>query len=253
MDEKKIDGPSMNDVSYQVMPKKGGASIQPKAVPNQSAESVPVPAPVMQSSGGMGAMGYSIVALVVLLILGGLAYYFLGGKLFGTKAVDQTPVSSRLPKPWLSEHFTVETCNDQSVCGDSADPDKDGYDNYSEFVANTDPMSADSDSDGLADGDEMNIYHTDPLQKYTDKRDIAVQSGFTDGASIKNGYDPLTPGSKFTETRLAQIRDSIAQFQLHAPTTSTLNITPAGNTSVNPEAGGTAPNPTPSGTPDTTK
>lgn len=201
---------SMDEVSYQVMPQSGG-HVPPPPVPSYSGP----------SSSGSGKAAYWVIALIVLVILGGLAYYFLGGSLWSTK--EEPVTTSRLPRAWLSEHFGVETCNDQSVCGENADTDKDGYVNYNEFVSGTEPSESDTDGDGLADGDEVNIYHTDPLQKFTDKRDIAVQNNYTDSASIKNGYDPLTPGSKFTDTRLKQIQDSSTQFGRHEPTITTLS------------------------------
>ncbi len=50
----------------------------------------------------------------------------------------------------------------------------------------------DSDSDGLSDLDELNIYHTDPNHPDTD------QDGFLDGSEIKYNFDPnvKAPGDK---------------------------------------------------------
>lgn len=47
-------------------------------------------------------------------------------------------------------------------------------------------VSRDSDRDGVSDYDEENIYHTNPFSADTDN------DGFTDGAEILAGYDPLS-------------------------------------------------------------
>jgi len=48
-------------------------------------------------------------------------------------------------------------------------------------------MIKDSDSDGISDYDEIHIYGTDPFSADTDG------DGFTDGAEILSGFDPLDP------------------------------------------------------------
>ncbi len=44
-----------------------------------------------------------------------------------------------------------------------ADTDKDGLDDYTEYLLNTDPRSADTDGDGLTDEEEVNRWQTNPL------------------------------------------------------------------------------------------
>jgi hypothetical protein len=70
-----------------------------------------------------------------------------------------------------------------------ADPDHDGLTNLQEFQQGTDPHNADTDGDGLRDGDEVNIYHTNPLVPDTDG------DGVPDGVEIANGTDPLNAAS----------------------------------------------------------
>jgi hypothetical protein len=53
------------------------------------------------------------------------------------------------------------------------------------FALKAEAVSIDSDSDGLTDYDEINIYHTDPNNSDTDS------DGYNDGDEIKNGYSPL--------------------------------------------------------------
>src|SRR5205085_12520175 len=65
------------------------------------------------------------------------------------------------------------------------DPDRDGLTNLQEFTAGTDPNKADSDGDGLNDGDEVNKYHTNPLLADTDG------DGIPDSVEIQTGTNPL--------------------------------------------------------------
>ena len=149
--------------------------------------------------------------------------------MLGIKKTPEAPAlpvsNTKLPKVWLMQYFSSEICNDQNTCGDEADPDHDGLTNYNEFKANTMPTSPDTDSDGLADGDEINIYKTDPTLQYTDPREIVSENDWTDGFQIKGGYDPLTPGLKFTDSRKQQIEADTLKFPLHEPTISSLGQT----------------------------
>ncbi len=65
------------------------------------------------------------------------------------------------------------------------DNDQDGLSNYEEYMLGTDPLMADSDYDGLSDGDEENTYGTDPLNPDTDG------DGLPDGDEIALGLNPL--------------------------------------------------------------
>ncbi|OGE83223.1 MAG: hypothetical protein A3B95_03915 [Candidatus Doudnabacteria bacterium RIFCSPHIGHO2_02_FULL_43_13b] len=190
--------------------------LQKKVEPAGVKMSVPPP-PSPQSS---KRMVYIIAAVVVVVVVAGLAYFLLGKS---NEPAQQEQVVSKLPKVWLNQYFQQEICEDQSKCGDAANPDSDGLNNYDEFKAGTVPNDPDSDKDGLADGDEVNIYKTEPTLKYTDRREIVSQNDWTDGFQIKNGYDPLTPGLPFTESRNQQIATDTAALGLHEPTITTLS------------------------------
>jgi outer membrane protein OmpA-like peptidoglycan-associated protein len=64
--------------------------------------------------------------------------------------------------------------------GGSADPDKDGLTNNQEKQLGTNKRNADTDTDGLSDGDEVNKYSTSPLESDSD------------GDGIKDGDEILT-------------------------------------------------------------
>ncbi|HEX5615086.1 MAG TPA: hypothetical protein VFZ83_08005, partial [Acidimicrobiia bacterium] len=70
---------------------------------------------------------------------------------------------------------------------DDADTDDDGLSDGDEvLVYGTDPLDADTDDDGLSDGDEVLVYGTDPLDADTD------DDGLSDGDEVLvYGTDPL--------------------------------------------------------------
>jgi outer membrane protein OmpA-like peptidoglycan-associated protein len=69
---------------------------------------------------------------------------------------------------------------------DQDDEDNDGLTNAQERRLGTNPKVADTDGDGLSDGDEVKIYHTNPLRMDTDG------DGLTDGDEVqKYKTDPL--------------------------------------------------------------
>ncbi|WP_461422263.1 M4 family metallopeptidase [Ketobacter sp.] len=65
------------------------------------------------------------------------------------------------------------------------DGDNDGLTNLEEYAFKTDPTVADSDQDGLSDGDEVNIYETSPIRADTDA------DGMTDDFEIRYQLDAL--------------------------------------------------------------
>lgn len=69
------------------------------------------------------------------------------------------------------------------------DSDNDGLNNYNEYLLGTNPLNIDSDYDNLSDGDEVNIYSTDPTNPDTDSDTLF------DGDEIALGLNPLFPDS----------------------------------------------------------
>ena len=71
----------------------------------------------------------------------------------------------------------------------SLDADQDGLNRDQELLYGTDPLSADSDNDGLSDWEETFVHGTDPLDPDSDG------DGFQDGVEVQYGSNPLDPGS----------------------------------------------------------
>jgi len=88
------------------------------------------------------------------------------------------------------------------------DPDHDGLTNLEEYQNGTDPNNPDTDGDGLSDGDEVHIYHTNPLLWDTDG------DGISDGVEVLTGSNPLDIHSFNLAAALSSITVSPASFQL---------------------------------------
>lgn len=71
----------------------------------------------------------------------------------------------------------------------SDDPDGDTLGVAQEATLGTNPRDGDTDKDGLRDGDEVNVYQTDPLRADTDG------DGQDDAAELTAGTDPRQSGS----------------------------------------------------------
>lgn len=127
-----------------------------------------------------------------------------------------TPAPYTTPKDWQSKFFGSDTCLQISICGDEADADHDGLTNLEEYNLGTDPNNPDSDSDGLADGDETHVFGSNPLKI----KSLAGDS-YNDADYAKGGYDEATK-QKITPARLTEIKAKIAQYGFHQPTLTTL-------------------------------
>ena len=87
-----------------------------------------------------------------------------------------------------SADTTNDNQPDQNLNLPPADSDRDGLTDDEERSLGTDPHNVDSDTDGLIDRAEVNIYKTDPNNPDTDG------DGFPDGEEVINGYSPTGPG-----------------------------------------------------------
>lgn len=222
------------DIQFQVMPQLG-KKIQEQELENENNNTEEMRVADNDAGDRQGLNIFKnkftyLIGGVLLLVVIALGIYYT---FFRKSEAPQPPQqTSRLPKVWLNQYFGVETCLEQTACGDEVDFDNDGLTNFQEFLQGTNPKVNDTDNDGLADGDELNIYKTDPILKYTDRRAVAAENGYTDGVSVKSNYDPLTPGLQFSETRLQQISNDTAQHGLHEPTKTTMEVQSSSNSNI---------------------
>ena len=107
-------------------------------------------------------------------------------------AAGATPVpglreieSRGTPTPDAAEVLPAATAVATEGAADRADDDDDGLSNAAEDDAGTDPNLADTDEDGLTDGEEIAEIGTSPLSADTDS------DGVLDGDEVAQGSNPL--------------------------------------------------------------
>jgi len=217
---------------YNVMPKAGLKTgfVEPKV---KIASVVSAEPPKVSLKENFKKYRWYMVAAAVVIF--GAALYFvvnyIGGSGYKSQnlLVTQPPVKNQqtgtpapsqqtsftTPQDWRDKYFP--NCTDASVCGDSADPDRDGLTNIEEQKLGTDPNNPDSDQDGLADGDEVNVFASEPLNIHT-----ANDPKHSDADFMKGGFDIAT-NKKMTADQIADIKAKMEQFGLHEPTLTTLS------------------------------
>lgn len=173
---------------------------------------------------------FIIIGLGVLVV--GAGIYFIAGKIgsggYETEdlLIKQPAGQNGMPKTGTQSGFSTSqawrdkyfpSCIEAKTCGDSADPDHDGLTNAQEYKLGTDPNNPDSDQDGLADGDEVNVFGTDPLNSHTGK-----DPKYSDSDFMKGGFNILTE-KKMSASEISALTDKMKQIGLHEPTVTTLS------------------------------
>lgn len=127
--------------------------------------------------------------------------------------------SLKLSRNWIRTKFPSSVTDEDGHClvikdcGPSSDPDNDNLTNLYESQFNTDPITCDTDNDGICDGDEVFIYYTNPKDYDSNKNSV------TDLQDVANCTDPTTsPNQLFAESRLKEISSKISLQPLSSKT-----------------------------------
>jgi uncharacterized protein YjeT (DUF2065 family) len=119
----------------------------------------------------------------------------------------------------INESANLPETNLNLPQSETQDSDSDGLTDKLEQEKATNPHNPDTDGDGLADGDEVNIYGSDPMLSDTDN------DGFDDGREVARGYSPTRAESvKATAEEIQVWSEKIAERGLHEPTEMTLKL-----------------------------
>lgn len=115
----------------------------------------------------------------------------------------------------------------------SDDNDNDGLNNLAEQAANTNPTLADSDGDGLLDGEEVNIHGTNPLledsdnDQFSDRIELERNTNPNDSNDTPTGPLPFTINEfvASNETGLKHGNDGRADWiEIYNPNRSAFNL-----------------------------
>ena len=104
----------------------------------------------------------------------------------GAPAPDFAPAPEPAPVAEAAPEEVVDTSGADAAVAVESDLDADNYPDALEVDLGLDPNNIDTDADGVADGDELNIYGTDPTVYDADG------DGVSDGAELfDTRTDPL--------------------------------------------------------------
>lgn len=242
-----LSGPSeTQNVFYNVLPKQRAVGPLINSLDDQTGAKVvssPSSETPFQLSDATVAAGWPVLprraiiagAIVILvMILGIVGFMLYRNRQKAEPAPEQTPPANTAspetqnppatsqvegvttPRDWQQRFFNNEICQTAAACGDAADPDHDGLTNLEEYTYSADPNNADSDGDGLADGDEVHVFGGSPLNKRT-----ANNANYNDANNAAGGYNPQN-NKVYTDQELIDVKSKVKQFGLHQPTISAL-------------------------------
>src|SRR5215216_1541206 len=119
-------------------------------------------------------------------------------------ANEPAPVAEPAPE-------TTESVTSDTTVASETDLDGDNYPDALEWDLGLDPSNVDTDADGVADGDELNIYGTEPTVADTDG------DGVTDGGEL---FDTRTDPLVWDDFSTEATTQSMAQEAAPAPVQS---------------------------------
>lgn len=214
-------GVEKDDASIDMPPKApdalGAGLLKKKEYSAPSITSAPMAAPSLYEV-KQPILGKVLMFFIVIIVLGAIGFggWFAYGKFIKNKStlvnsniqsIEQIPTTVETPVLPVVEKIipsaptttfvpttsdvTAKMNNDKILFGEAVDSDKDGLDDVRERELGTDPYNADTDKDGLSDGDEVIIWKTNPLNPDTDS------DTYKDGDEVRNGYNPLGAGKLF--------------------------------------------------------
>jgi hypothetical protein len=146
------------------------------------------PSPAILSGQGSGQPGSSSVSMAPGTLTSGVAREGVNAVRAPEAEPAPAPVAEAAPEP-VADTAPAETSEPvvaDAAVATAADQDADNYLDAAELEIGLDPGDPDSDDDGVADGDEVNIYFTDPFNGDSDG------DGASDGEELFSTMtDPL--------------------------------------------------------------
>ncbi len=124
-----------------------------------------------------------IIILLIVLALGAALFFVL--KVLTIKKVNVTNNQNNPGVNQAKEQEFEEMIKQTAA----SDQDLDGLPDTEESKYKTNPLSSDTDNDGLTDWQEIFIYETDPLKSDTDN------DNYADGYEVRRGFNPKGQGT----------------------------------------------------------
>jgi FtsZ-interacting cell division protein ZipA len=123
---------------------------------------------------------YGIIGVIILILL------IISGVWFGVNYYKKQKKSFVSTPTATSTDLTSQQFREEIKAIIKTDSDLDGVSDEEEKRIGTNADNPDTDGDGLLDGDEVRLYHSDPLKSDTDG------DGITDGKAVRMNKNPLT-------------------------------------------------------------
>ena len=162
-----------------------------KATPAPRPEAQPQAQPVAPAPVGPNpAVKIAIIVIIVLITIGVVWFLISFIKKMKTPVVESPEIEQVEDDVEVApvDKIVKPSPSNISNISNALDRDNDGLSDDEEKEIGTNIFKADSDSDGLFDISEVNVYKTDPLTADTDG------DGFLDGEEVLGGYNPKGPG-----------------------------------------------------------